>query len=316
MTNYAPDTLPRLVDQGLVVIDASAEVAQDVQFSYSDSSYQDVIRIGKNCRIASGTILYSGAFINDNVQIGHHTVIGAGASIGRNSVIGNACVIGDDVHIGIKNTIQHHSVIIGRTEIGDNNEIGPFVTIGTEPQHPRIPHAHQPVRIGNNNVIREYCSVHGSAEDLTQIGNGCYIMAYNCINHDVIVDDHVTMANNCNIAGYVHIKHHANFGMGCVVHQYSVIGAGAMLGMGSIVTKDIPPYVLFYAGQVHRLNTIGIHRIGHSDEEIQALRDWYRSDATIPLNERGSGDCDGWWHEDVKLFLEKSHRKICDLSSI
>jgi UDP-N-acetylglucosamine acyltransferase len=101
-----------------------------------------------------------------------------------------------------------------------------------------------------------------------------------------------------------------------VIHQQSVVGAGVMLGMGSIVTKDVPPYVTFYAGKARKLNRIGIHRKGHSDAEIDALENWYRAAPELTLNERISAQAESWWYEDVQTFLSQSHRKICDTSSI
>lgn len=303
-----------LIEQGLVVVDASARVAEDV--IVHPSAYREPVRIGENCEIASGAVLYGGAVIEANSQIGHHAVIGAGAVIGRNTRIGHHVVIGDDVRLGADNKIEHQSVIVGRAEIGDRNQIGPFATIGTEPQHPRIPHAVNPVRIGSDNVLREYVSMHGSTQDYTLVGNWCYIMAYSCINHDVVVEDYVTIANNCHLAGNVHILHHANLGMGCVVHQHSVVGACAMLGMGSIVAKDVPPYLTYYAGKARKLNSIGVHRMGHSEADIEALLAWYRSDRELPLNERIAEQRDAWWYEDVQTFLQQSHRKICDMSNL
>jgi UDP-N-acetylglucosamine acyltransferase len=303
-----------LIEQGLIVVEGMAQIAEDV--IVHPSAYHEPVRVGENCEIASGAVLYGGAVIGANSRIGHHTVIGAGAIIGRNSRIGHGCVIGDEVRLGDDNRVEHQSVIVGRADIGARNQIGPFATIGTEPQHPRIQQAAHPVRIGNDNVLREYVSVHGSTEALTLIGNGCYLMAYSCINHDVVVEDHVTMANNCHLAGNVHVLHHANLGMGCVIHQHSVVGACVMLGMGSIVTKDVPPFLTFYAGKARKLNRVGIQRMGHSETDIEALQAWYRSDSDLPLSERTATQREAWWYEDVQTFLAQSHRKICDTSNV
>jgi len=316
MSVYMPNSLYSLVDQGVVEMDPSAEISQEVVFCLSESSERAPIRIGKNCRIGSRAILYEGAVLEENVRIGHQTVIGANASIGRNSALGNACMIGEGVRLGEDNHVDHHAVIDGKAQIGDRNQLGCFVSIGAPPQHPRMTEAHEPVHIGNDNVLREYVSVHSSAEAYTEVGNHCFIMAYTCVNHDVVVEDYVTIANNCHIAGYVLIKHHANLGMSCAIHQHSVVGAGVMLGMGSIVAKDVPPFVTFYAGQVHKLNTIGLHRMGYSQDEIEALAKWYGADTSRSLAERIEEARDGWWYEDLKAFLEKSQRKIYPLDRI
>jgi UDP-N-acetylglucosamine acyltransferase len=316
MSVYMPNSLYTLIDQGIVEMDPSAEVAQEVIFCVSETSSRAPIRIGKNCRVGFHAILYEGATLEENARIGHQTVIGANVRIGRSSSIGNACIIGPGVRLGEDNHVEHHAVIDGKAQIGERNQIGSFVTIGAPPQHPRITQAHEPVRIGNDNVLREYVSVHSSAEDHTEIGSHCFIMAYSCVNHDVIVEDYVTIANNCNLAGYVLVKHHANLGMGCVIHQHSVVGAGVMLGMGSIVAKDVPPFVTFYAGQVHKLNAIGLHRMGYSQAEIEALAEWYCTDTSRSLAERIEGVPDNWWYGDLKSFLEKSQRKIYPLGQL
>jgi UDP-N-acetylglucosamine acyltransferase len=316
MSVYMPNSLFNLIDQGIVEIDPSAEVAQDVTFCLSDASFHAPIQIGKNCRIASRATLYSGAILEENTQIGHQSIVGTDARIGRNSSLGFGTVIGHGVRLGENNHVDHHAVIDGMAQIGDRNHIGCFATIGAPPQHPRMTEAHQPVHIGSDNVLREYVSVHSSAEDRTEVGNHCFIMAYSCVNHDVVVEDYVTMANNCHLAGYVLVKHHANLGMGCVVHQHSVIGAGVMLGMGSIVAKDVPPFVTFYAGQIHKLNAIGMHRMGYSESEIQALAEWYGADTSQSLRERLDEAQDCWWYADLKLFLEKSERNIYALEQL
>jgi UDP-N-acetylglucosamine acyltransferase len=106
--------------------------------------------------------------------------------------------------------------------------------------------------------------------------------------------------------------------MGCVLHQHSVVGAGVMLGMGSIVTKDVPPYVTFYAGEAHKLNRVGMQRLGRSDADIDALQAWYRAGAGMSLRERMTelGQDEAWWREDVQHFLSHSHRNICETGGI
>lgn len=124
-------------------------------------------------------------------------------------------------------------------EIGTNNVIGPYVCIGTDAQHIREPSTGK-VKIGNNNIFREYSTVHLPTRftNLTSIGNDCYFMALSHIAHDCTIEDKVVFSNNVTLGGHTYIMRGSQFGFNAIIHQYQVIGSYCMLGMGTIVPKN------------------------------------------------------------------------------
>lgn len=307
--------LARAVQNGFVQLGTDSEIEPGALWHRTaEQNYRTAI--GNHCSIAHGAIIYNGAEIGDGCRIGHYAVIGAKAKIGAGTVMEQACTIGDGVCIGSDNKILPHSTIINRVEIGDANTIGPFISIGTQPQHTHVPISSGRIQIGSHNVLREYMTIHLPTKELTWIGNHCFMMAYNHIPHDAQVHDHVTIANNCQIGGHTVIQHHANLGLSCVIHQFSVIGAGAMVAMGSVIIKDIPPYVTFVSGVATKLNRIGLQRNGKSESEIESLRALYASAATEPLTDVVQRHPDAWWYSDLKEFSRVQTRITCDYTRV
>jgi UDP-N-acetylglucosamine acyltransferase len=188
-------------------------------------------------------------------------------------------VIADDVVLGSDNVIGAFAVILGPTTIGDRNWIGPQVVIGTPAEIRGIDHGLDAggvgtgIRIGNANVIREYTTIHQGHYASTTIGDGCYLMNRCYLAHDDVVHDGVTMASGATLGGHVHVGAGANLGMGVIVHQRRVIGGLAMVGMGAVVTRDLPPAALAYGNpcRVRGANQVGMQRAGVAAEEIAAV---------------------------------------------
>ena len=187
-------------------------------------------------------------------------------------------VIGPEVKIGTGNTVGPYAVILGNTEIGDDNWIGPHVAIGTPAQirggeHPILWDGKSNegrVRIGGRNVIREFSTVHAGSSVTTSVGDDCYIMTKAHVPHDCVIGNGVTLSNSVDLGGHIIILDGANVGLGAVVHQRLVIGERAMVGMGSVVTKNIPPYATAFGSPavVRSANKVGMERAGLSPELI------------------------------------------------
>jgi UDP-N-acetylglucosamine acyltransferase len=161
--------------------------------------------------------------------------------------------------------------------IGKNTMINPTVVFG-EPQHREYykkPNHKFKIIIGDNTVIREFCAIHRGTERDTVIGNNVFIMGLCHVSHDAIIGDFVTLTNACQLGGFTNLMHHCNLGFGSVTHQYTVVGPYAMVGMGSIVTKHVPPFTLFYDGRIRGLNEVGMKRAGFSETAIEKLRQYY-----------------------------------------
>jgi UDP-N-acetylglucosamine acyltransferase len=202
--------------------------------------------------------------------------IGAGVTIGAYAVIGPHVEIGDGCGIG------PHTVIDGHTRLGTNNRIYQFSSIGGPPQDKKYNGEPTRLEIGNNNTIREFCTLNtGTVQDVgvTRIGDDNWIMAYVHIAHDCQIGNRTIFANNAQLAGHVHIGDDAILGGFTLVHQFCRVGAHCITGLGTVVLQDIPPYVKASGNPVHPygINSEGLRRRGFSNEAINAIKRAYRT---------------------------------------
>ncbi len=166
------------------------------------------------------------------------------------------------------------------TRIGKNCRIFPGAVIAAIPQDLKFQGEYSNVYIGDGTTIREFVTVNRgtSARDKTVIGNNCLIMAYCHFAHDCIVGDNCIFSNNTQVAGHVTIGDWAIVGGMCAVHQFVTIGRHSFVSGGSLVGKDVPPYIksgrtpLSYAG----VNSVGLKRRGFSVDKINHILDIYR----------------------------------------
>jgi len=209
-------------------------------------------------------------------------IVHPGARIGARVEIGPYAIVGEQVEIGDDCRIGPHAVITGHTRIGRGNRIFQFVSLGEQPQDKK--YAGEPTRleIGDNNTIREFCTFNtGTAQDVgvTQIGNNNWIMAYVHIAHDCQVGDQTVFANNATLAGHVRVGDYAILGGFTGVHQFCRIGAHTMIGIASVITQDVPPF-LTVAGNPSAprgINSEGLKRRGYSPESLAALKRAYKT---------------------------------------
>ncbi|MDP5240521.1 acyl-ACP--UDP-N-acetylglucosamine O-acyltransferase [Uliginosibacterium sp. 31-16] len=209
-------------------------------------------------------------------------IIHPGAKIAADVEIGPFCVIGEHVEIGEGTVVASHCVIKGHTRIGRENRIFQFASIGEVPQDKK--YAGEPTRleIGDRNTIREYCNFNiGTAQDagVTRIGNDNWFMASVHIGHDCQVGNNTIMANNVTLGGHIHVGDFAILGGMAAFHQFCIIGAHCMVGGGSIVTQDIPPYLICNGNPCtpHGINSEGLKRRGFSSEAIMAIKRAYKA---------------------------------------
>jgi UDP-N-acetylglucosamine acyltransferase len=201
------------------------------------------------------------------------------AKIGDNVEVGPFSVIDQNVEIGEGTIVGPHVVINGHTVIGKSNHFYQFSSIGEANQDKKYKGEPTKTIIGDNNVIRESCTIHrGTTQDkqVTQIGNDNLLMAYTHIAHDCLIGNNIIIANSSNIAGHVVIDDWAILGGFSGVHQFCHIGAHAFLGIRSHVTQDILPFTLFAEGAPRSINVEGIKRRGFSGQDISLLRKAYR----------------------------------------
>ncbi|HTA28630.1 MAG TPA: acyl-ACP--UDP-N-acetylglucosamine O-acyltransferase [Bacteroidia bacterium] len=202
------------------------------------------------------------------------------AEIGENVTIDAFAVIHDNVKIGAGTHIESHAVIYPGARIGKNCRIFPGAVISAVPQDLKFAGEDTTVEIGDNTVIREYCTIHrGTKENWkTVIGNNCLIMNYVHVAHDCVIGNHVILSGYSGLAGHVDIEDYVIMEGYSMVQQFIRIGAHAFLGGSSKVRKNVPPYVkasrdpLSYIG----VNTVGLSRRGFKPETIKQIEDIYR----------------------------------------
>lgn len=223
-------------------------------------------------------------------MISNQAIIDPSAKLGPNVTIGPFSIIGPNVEIGEDTVVGPHVVIKGPTRIGKNNKFYQFSSIGEDCQDKKYHGEDTRLEIGDNNSFREGCTVHrGTVQGggLTSIGNDNLFMVNTHVAHDCIIGSHVIFSNNASIAGHVRVDDHASLGGFVGVHQFCVIGAHSFVAGGSIILKDVVPYVIVsgHPAQAHGLNTIGLTRREFSAEAINVLKQAYkiifRTSATV-----------------------------------
>lgn len=211
---------------------------------------------------------YPQANVHPEAKIGKNVVIEPFATIQQNVVIDDECWIGPNV------------TIMDGARIGKNCKIFPGAVISAIPQDLKFRGEETTVEIGDNTTIRECVTINRGTVDKykTVIGANCLLMAYVHVGHDCIIGSNCILGNVVQLAGHVEIDDFAIFGGSCAIQQFSRIGAHSYIGGGSLVRKDIPPYVkaarepLTYAG----INSVGLRRRGYTPEKINEIQDVYR----------------------------------------
>ena len=207
-------------------------------------------------------------------------VISPNAKIGKNVIIGPFTVIEDDVVIGDDCWIGNNVSILNGARIGHNCKIFPGAVISAVPQDLKYEGENTTTEIGNHVIIRECCTLNrGTIEaGRTVIGDKCLLMAYVHVAHDCLIGKGCILANNVTLAGHIDIDNYARLGGMVAVHQFVRIGGHVMIGGGSLVRKDVPPYVmaarepLSYAG----INRVGLQRAKFNRAQMHHIEDIYR----------------------------------------
>ena len=214
-------------------------------------------------RIHQTALIDRQAEIDSDVEIGPYSVIGAG------------------VRIGQRTRLASHVVIEGRTSVGQGNTIYQFATIGSRPQDLKYRGEASELIIGNHNTIREYVSLNpGTAGGgmVTRVGDHNLLMMHCHIAHDCLIGSHNIIANGATLGGHVMVQDYVIVGGLVGIHQFARIGSGAILGAGSMVSKDVPPFCNATGdrARLRGLNLEGLKRRGFTTTAIDALKKAYR----------------------------------------
>lgn len=260
------------------------------------------------------------AKLGHDVQIGPHAVIGADVQIGNGCLIGPSAVVDGPVVMGDECRVGPSVMITGHTVIGDRNRFFHGASIGNDPQDLKFRGEETFLEIGDDNVFREFCTVHLAAGEgeKTKVGSNNLLMAYVHIAHNCVIHDSVIIANAVNIAGHVEVESFATIGGMTPVHQFVRIGAYSMVGGGSRLPQDVPPFIRVAGNpvEVAGVNSIGLKRRGFADDELQNIKQAYRMLYRSGLNvrqavERIASDCKLTRSiEDLIEFIRRSERGI------
>jgi len=253
--------------------------------------------------IAPTAIVDSKANIDSDVTIGPHSIIGPHVTIEAGSKIGP------------------HVVINGPTHLGKNNTIFQFASIGEVPQDKKFHGEESKLVIGDGNTIREFVTINRGTEDgggTTKIGNDNWLMAYIHIAHDCQVGNDTIFSNGASLAGHAIVDDHAILGGFTLVHQFCHIGEYAFCGMGSAISKDVPPYIMVNGNPAHPhgINSEGLKRSGFSKEAIKAIKESYKTIYRLGLTVEAAKEKLEKLAETQKevtpfiSFIENSHRGI------
>ncbi len=249
------------------------------------------------------------------------SIVSPDAKLAEGVTIGPFCIVGKGVKLGKNANLISH-VTIEHTEAGDNCTIYPFAAIGLPPQDLRYKDEKTMVKIGNNNTIREFVTIHRASiagDKVTSIGNNNFLMAYAHIAHDCKIGNSVIMANAATLAGHVIVEDNAFIGGLVAVHQFTRIGAYAMIGGFSGVAQDVPPYTITSGGRakLYGLNLVGLKRHGFNEHAIKEIKQAYKTlfRSKLPLKEAiEKVQKEGRHSKEIMHlieFLENNKRGIC-----
>ena len=211
----------------------------------------------------------------------HETaIVDPGARIADDVEIGPFCVIGADVEIGPGSSVGPHCVIRGPTKIGRDNRIFSFCSIGEAPQD--MKYAGEPTRleIGDRNTIREYATMNRGTVGgggVTRIGSDNLFMAYTHVAHDCMIGDRTIFSNAASLAGHVEVGDWSILGGFTSVHQFTNIGEHSFSGLGTVINRDVPPYVTVAGNhaRAYGINKNGLRRRDFPEDAIRALHRAY-----------------------------------------
>ena len=248
-------------------------------------------------------------------------IVNKKAEIDPTAHIGPGVTVREKVHIGANVKILANAYICVGTEIGEGTVIHMGAVIGNEPQDYEYKGEETFTKIGKNNIIREYVTIHRGTKEgsSTVIGDNNFLMVQAHLGHNCVIGNNVIIANGALLAGYVQVDDGAFISGNVVFHQFCRVGMYAMIGGFTGVNKDVPPYMLVRGPSVIRgINLVGLRRAGVKRDVIREIKEAYKllfvsdmsgEEATAKIKETlGSKEVLG-----LVKFIEDSKRGICKI---
>jgi UDP-N-acetylglucosamine acyltransferase len=255
-------------------------------------------------------------------QIHRTAVVHSEAQVAEDVEVGPYCIIGAGVKLGKGTKLKSHVVLEGRTTLGAGNTVFPFASVGTVPQDLKYRGEPSELVIGDRNIIREYVSLNPGTSGggmITRVGNDNLLMMYCHIAHDCILGNRNVVANGATLGGHVIIQDQVIVGGLVGIHQFVKVGSGAIIGAGSMVSKDVPPFCNATGdrARLRGLNLEGLRRRGFDKAKIDILKKAYRiifqsNKKTSEALQQVRADCPPSPEIDLLLeFIESSQRGVC-----
>lgn len=218
-------------------------------------------------------------------------IVDPGAALAADCEVGPYSVIGAGVTLGEGCTVGPHVVIKGPTTIGARNRIYQFASVGEDPQDLKYAGEPTELRIGDDNVIREYVTLNRGTVGgggVTRIADRNLFMAYIHVAHDCRIGSDTVFANGASLAGHVNVGDHAILAGFACVHQFCTVGEHAFIGLNSVANRDVAPFTMAVGNyaEARGINKNGLRRRGFSETTIQALHRAYM----LVVHRHGSRD--------------------------
>jgi UDP-N-acetylglucosamine acyltransferase len=215
------------------------------------------------------------------VSVHPTAIVSPGAQLHPSVEVGPYAVIGPRVRLGAGTVVGSHAVLEGDTLLGERNHVFHHASVGAAPQDLKYAGEETQLVIGDGNLIREFSTLHkGTAGGggVTRIGSKNLFMAYSHVAHDCVVGSGCVLANSVALAGHVELGDHCILGGLSAVHQFTRIGAHALIAGGAMVVLDVPPYCTAQGdrAELAGLNTVGLARHGYTDQQLDRIKDAYR----------------------------------------
>lgn len=210
-------------------------------------------------------------------------IVHESCEISSEARIGPYCMVGPNTRIGAGTILDSHIHVHGWTTIGERCRFHSHSSVGTDPQDLKYKGEPTYLKIGNDNVFREFVSLNRGTRrgrGITVIGDGNFLMAYSHVAHDCLVGSHTIMANAATLAGHVTVGDHATIGAFSAVHQFCRVGPHGFIGGFSVITRDALPFIKTVGARnqakIYGINSLGLRRKGFSEQSILELKQVYR----------------------------------------
>jgi UDP-N-acetylglucosamine acyltransferase len=207
-------------------------------------------------------------------------IIESGAQLDEGVSVGAYAYVGAEVKLGAGTVLHHHACVEGFTEMGRENEVFPFALIGSKTHDLKYAGGRPGLRVGSQNVFREYVTVHAATQDgqFTLLGDGNVLLAYSHVAHDCVVGNGLVMSSHAAFGGHVVAGDQVVVGWNAGVHQFCRLGSHSMAGACAKVVQDVPPFMIADGNpaEVRTINKVGMERRGFKPEAIEVVRSVYK----------------------------------------